>query len=306
MAVATVVETWGSAPRPAGSQLVIRDDGHMVGSVSGGCVEGAVIVEALEALENGAARLLDYGVSDDDAFSVGLACGGRIRILVEPLGGDGAGAMPVAALQDLVAAYHAKQPVAYVANLNSGARRIVGTDGLEPRFRLDQSGLEDDEETVIAVHNPPLRLVVVGGVHIAQLLVPMAQACGYDVLLVDPRPAFGSSLRFPSVTISDDWPDDALANAALDSRTAVVTLAHDTKLDDPAIMAALKSSAFYIGCLGSKRTHAKRVDRLTQAGFGADDIDRIHGPVGLDIGGRSPAEIAVSIIAEITQVLRRP
>lgn len=301
VALATVVETWGSAPRPVGSLLVIRDDGHMEGSVSGGCVEGAVIIEALEALEDGAARLLDYGVSDDEAFAVGLACGGRIRVLVEPVGH----AMPVTLLEDLVRGRLARRAVGYVADLAGPDRIIVGPKAYADRFRLDLSGVEPDERTFVAVHNPPLRMIVVGGVHIAQVLVSMAQACGYDVMLVDPRPAFGSADRFAGVTIADDWPDDALTKAGLDARTAIVTLTHDAKLDDPAISTALTSDVFYIGCLGSTRTHAKRVERLTDAGWGDADIARIHAPVGLDIGSRSPAEIAVSILAQVTQKLRK-
>lgn len=271
----------------------------MEGSVSGGCVEGAVIVEALEATEDGQARLLDYGVSDDEAFAVGLACGGKIRVMVEPVGG----ALPLDVLDALVAAREERRAVAYVADLE-GAARHFSTDYAD-RFRLDRSGVEPDGRTFVAVHNPPLRMVVVGGVHIAQHLIHMAQACGYDVLLVDPRPAFGSPERFKDVAIADDWPDEALARAGLDGRTAVVTLTHDPKLDDPAIRTALTSDVFYLGCLGSTRTHAKRIDRLQDAGFAATDIARIHAPVGLDIGGRAPAEIAVSIMAEVTQRLRK-
>lgn len=299
--IATVVQTWGSAPRPVGSQLAIRRDGHMEGSVSGGCVEGAVIVEALEAIEDGKARLLEFGVSDDEAFAVGLACGGNIRVLVEPVGG----AMPVDVLSALVEARNARQPIAYVADLNGDARRLGRAEDHADRFRRDQSGVEDDGRTFVAVHNPPLRMIVVGGVHIAQHLLPLAQSCGFDPILVDPRPAFGSAARFPGVQILDDWPDDALASAGLDARTAVVTLTHDAKLDDPAIMAALTSDVFYLGCLGSTRTHGKRVTRLKDAGFTDDQIARIHGPVGLDIGGQSPAEIAVSVMAQVTMKLRK-
>lgn len=300
-AVATVIETWGSAPRPVGSQLAIRADGHMDGSVSGGCVEGAVIVEALEAIEDGKARLLEFGVSDDEAFAVGLACGGTIRVMVEPVGG----AMPVDVLAALVDARQARTPVAYVADLNSDARRLAQVGEFADRFRLDRSGVQDDGHTFVAIHNPPLKMIVVGGVHIAQHLLPLARACGYDPILVDPRPAFGSPARFPDVQILDDWPDAALQSAGLDARTAVVTLTHDAKLDDPAIMAALTSDVFYLGCLGSTRTHAKRVSRLEAAGFTNDQIARIHAPVGLDIGGRSPAEIAVSVMAQVTTRLRK-
>lgn len=299
-ALATVIETWGSAPRPVGSQLVVSAAGEMMGSVSGGCVEGAVVEEAIAALADGAPRVLTFGVSDDQAFAVGLACGGTIRVLVEPVGP----ALPEAMLAELVAARAARRPIAYVVNLADWSRRLAAPDeSLAPRFRADRSGMEG--ETFIALHNPPLRLIVVGAVHIAQPLVAMARACGYDPVIVDPREAFGSAARFPGEDIRHDWPDEALAAIGLDARTAVVTLTHDPKLDDPAIRATLASPAFYLGCLGSTRTHAKRVARLTEAGFGAAEIGRIHAPVGLDIGAQSPAEIAVSILAEITRVLRR-
>ena len=301
VAIATVVETWGSAPRPVGSQLVIDGSGRMEGSVSGGCVEGAVIAEALETMENGAPRLLEFGVSDDDAFAVGLACGGRIRVLVEPVGS----ALPVDILAMIVEARAKRRAIAYVADLKGPTRSLCDVADYPDRFRLDRSGIEEDGRTFVAVHNPPLRMVVVGGVHIAQFLLPMARACGYDVILVDPRPAFASPDRFPDTVISDAWPDEALADIGLDARTAVVTLTHDPKLDNPAIHTALANDIFYLGCLGSTRTHSKRVDQLVKAGFGADDIARIHAPVGLDIGGRSPAEIAVSIMAQVTESLRK-
>ncbi len=301
VALATVVETWGSAPRRVGAQLVISGAGEMEGSVSGGCVEGAVVVEALEALEERAARVLQYGVSDDDAFAVGLACGGTIRILVEPVG---AGGMPVEMLRDLVAARAARVQVAYEVALDGSARKLV-YEGYEARFRLDRSGIEEDAQTFVAIHNPPLRLVVVGGVHIAQDLVGMAARTGFDPVVVDPREAFGSAARFPGTRLLNDWPDEALEAIGIDARTALVLLTHDPKLDDPALHIALRSRAFYIGALGSTRTHAKRVARLAEAGFVDADIDRINGPVGLNIGAASPAEIAVAILAQMIQSLRQ-
>jgi xanthine dehydrogenase accessory factor len=299
--IATVVETWGSAPRAVGSQMVVSGAGEMEGSVSGGCVEGAVVVEAMELVGSGAAKLLDFGVSDDEAFAVGLACGGRIRVLVEPVGG----ALPVAVLEDLVAARAARRPVAYVADLDGGARRLAPSAEFAERFRMDRSGVEEDGRHFVHVHNPPLRMLVVGAVHIAQALVPMARIAGHDVTVIDPRPAFGAAARFPDTDIVEEWPDEALEALGLDARTAVVTLTHDPKLDDPAIRAALGSEVYYLGCLGSTRTHAKRVARLTEAGFSQDQIARIHAPVGLDIGARGPGEIAVSVLAEVTQRLRR-
>ncbi|PCJ04968.1 MAG: XdhC/CoxI family protein [Rhodobacteraceae bacterium] len=298
-ALATVVQTWGSAPRRTGSMLVISGDGRFEGSVSGGCVEGAVVLEAQEALLDGAHRLLEYGVSDEDAFAVGLACGGTIKVLVEPIGS----AMPLDLLEQLVAARAARQALAYEVNINSGVRRLLHSS-FPQRMRMDRSGMEDDEETFVAVHNPPLRLICVGAVHIAQALVPMARIAGYDPVLIDPRAAFAASDRFPGETILDDWPDEALEKLGLDARTALVLLSHDPKLDDPALQAALAAECFYIGALGSKRTHARRLERMVAAGFSEAQIGRIHGPIGLDIGAAGPAEIAVAVLAEMTAVLR--
>ena len=298
--LATVIETWGSAPRRVGSQLGINRAGDMVGSVSGGCVEGAVVLEALDALQAQQPRVLEYGVSDGDAFAVGLACGGTIKILVEPVGS----VLPEALLADLVVARQARQAIAYVVNVHTGDRRL-DRDGQEARFRMDRSGFDEDQQTFIVVHNPPLRLVIVGAVHIAQALVPMARLAQYDPILVDPRDSFASEVRFPGETMLRDWPDEALRALGLDPRTALVLLTHDPKLDDPALTYALASDVFYIGALGSKRTHALRVKRLAVAGFSAAQIARVHGPVGLDIGAASPSEIAVAVIAEITGVLRQ-
>jgi xanthine dehydrogenase accessory factor len=298
-ALATVVETWGSAPRRVGAQLAISVDGRIEGSVSGGCVEGAVVAEALDLMHSGTHKVLEFGVSDEDAFAVGLACGGTIRVLVEPVGS----VLPLDLLADLVAARAARRPVAYEVTLETGARRLA-FDGHADRLRLDRSGFEEDSQTFVAVHNPPLRLVVVGAVHIAQALVPMARIAGYDPVIIDPREAFASDARFPGETLLHDWPDEAVAQLGLDSRTAVVLLTHDPKLDDPALRAALQADVFYIGALGSRKTHAKRVERMAEAGFSQAQIARIHGPVGLDIGAAGPSEIAVSILAQITAVLR--
>lgn len=307
-ALATVIETWGSAPRPRGSMLAVSGSGDMTGSVSGGCVEGAVVAEALEALADGRPRVLTYGVSDEDAFSVGLACGGTIRVMVEPVG---VGAGPDAALvARLAEARAARRSVVYAVRPETWERRLVTGPGdplwpeAEAALIADQSGFAG--EWFLGAHNPPLRMAIVGAVHIAQALAPMARIAGYDVAVVDPRDAFGSAARFPEVRLINEWPDAALAEFGLDPRTAVVTLTHDPKLDDPAIEAALGADVFYLGCLGSTRTHAKRVTRLIEAGFSPEKIARIHAPVGADIGAKSPAEIALSILAQVTERLRRP
>lgn len=297
-ALATVVETWGSAPRRVGSQLAISGEGEIAGSVSGGCVEGAVVAEAIDAIEDGKPVMLEYGVTDGDAFAVGLACGGTIRVLVEPVGS----VLSEPLLADLCLAREARVPVAYITGMT--ATRRLEREGHGERFRMDRSGFEEDGETFVAIHNPPLRLIVVGAVHIAQALVPMARIAGYDPLLIDPRESFASEARFPGETILHDWPDEAVQAYGLDSRTALVLLTHDPKLDDPALAEALRSDVFYIGALGSTRTHAKRVERLAQAGFSKHEIARIHGPIGLDIGAAGPSEIALAILAEITRVLR--
>ncbi|WP_439124513.1 XdhC family protein [Marivita sp.] len=298
--LATVIETWGSAPRRVGSQLAISGEGEIEGSVSGGCVEGAVVVEAMEALEDGKPRELEFGVSDQDAFEVGLACGGTIRVLVEPVGA----VLPEDILDQLVKFRSDRQPVAYVVDLD-GETCALTKEGYDHAFRMDRSGFVEGSRTFVGIHNPPLRLIVVGAVHIAQALVPMARIAGYDPTLIDPREAFGSDTRFPGETILHDWPDEAITQLGLDTRTALVLLTHDPKLDDPALEQALRADCFYIGALGSTRTHAKRVERLTAAGFTEAEIAQIHGPVGLDIGASGPAEIAVSILAEMTRVLRK-
>jgi xanthine dehydrogenase accessory factor len=267
-----------------------------------------VVAEALDALADGAPRVLRYGVSDEDAFGVGLACGGTIRVLVEPVGiGQGPSRE---LLERLVAARAARDPVVYAVRPDAWERRLVdGPD--DPLAKAAAAALTADRsgfagEWFLGVHNPPLRMAVVGAVHIAQALVPMARLAGYDVIVIDPREAFASPARFPGTRLTHDWPDAALAEFGLDTRTAVVTLTHDPKLDDPAIEAALKAPVFYLGCLGSPRTHARRVERLRAAGFGDAEIARIHAPIGADIEAQSPAEIAVAILAQVTERLRRP
>jgi len=223
-------------------------------------------------------------------------------------------------LKSLLAARETKRPVALVSNLESGAQSLVYRDAVEGSLDLDEAivasartALRDDKSgradaygtpLFVQVFNPPKRMIIVGAVHIAQPLVTLAQTSGYEVVIVDPRGAFATRDRFPGVTLSEDWPDEALETLRIDNRTAVVTLTHDPKLDDPALHVALRSEAFYIGSLGSRKTHGRRVERLTEDGYTEEEIARIHAPVGLSINAKSPAEIAISIMAQITQVLR--
>ena len=231
--------------------------------------------------------------------------------------------MKRAVLDDLLAARAGKRGATLLTHLESGAQALLrdGEDGAtgdldvtEPLSRAAEEARRRDRGTVVDApsgavfvqpFNPPLRLIIVGAVHIAQPLAPMAQLAGYDVTVVDPRRAFASDERFPDVAVSTDWPDDGVAALAPDARTAVVTLTHDPKLDDPALDTALKSPAFYIAALGSKKTHAARLERLQALGHGEAALARIHGPAGMALGAVSPAEIAVSILAQMTQALRR-
>ena len=221
-------------------------------------------------------------------------------------------------LERVLADREAKRQFALVTELDSGDQSIVYLDGAEdggvgPRLRSavedairdDRSGTVESArgDAFVEVFNPPLRLLIVGAVHIAQPLARMASVAGYDVTVIDPRGSFATDDRFPGVALVNEWPDEAMPPLDPDRRTAVVTLTHDPKIDDPALAAVLRSEAFYIGALGSRKTHAARVERLTEAGFGADEIGRIHGPVGLSLGAVSPAEIAVSILAQVTQAL---
>lgn len=309
--LATVTRTWGSAPRPAGSQMAVRDDGAFSGSVSGGCVEGSVIAEAEAALRDGKARNLKFGVSNEDAWAVGLACGGTIEIHLAPV----LAAPQQSAIAALKKARDEKRAVALATDLATGEYRVLypgepGTDALQEaarqQARRDESGTVDAEEKswFLTLFNPPLDLAIIGAVHIAQPLSRIASLADYAVRIIDPRTAFATEERFPGATLSHEWPDEALANAPLTSRSAVVALTHDPKLDDPALIAALKTSAFYIGALGSRTTHARRLERLKSQGFTDSELARIHGPIGLDIGARSPAEIAVAILGEMTAQLR--
>ena len=208
-------------------------------------------------------------------------------------------------LDELQAARAARRSVAVVTELASGAQQLVarGADpALDEAFRFDQSGVRD--RRFIHIHNPPLRLIIIGAVHIAQAVIPLAQAANYDLTVIDPRGAFATGARFPGIALYVEWPDEVLAKTGLDARTAMIALTHDPKIDDPALDAALASDVFYIGALGSKKTHAARCERLSARGFSAGQIARIAGPIGLDIGAKGAAEIAISILAQMTRALR--
>jgi len=283
--LAVVLSTWGSAPRAAGSYMAVTNDGRFAGSVSGGCVEAAVISEARELEEGAPPCLLSFGVEDEAAWQVGLPCGGSIRVAVfrpEP-----------ALLTEILRRQVERVPTALALELDSGAQSLaVGEEAI--------ATLEPAENRFVRLHEAPWSMIIAGAVHIAQVLAGMARSVGFAVTVIDPRRAFVAEDRFPGTSLICGEPDAVLAGITLDRRTAVVSLTHVPRLDDAALRAALASPAFYVGALGSRRTHAKRCQRLEDMG----GLERISAPVGLDIGAATPAEIAVSILAEVIAARR--
>ncbi|HIP69980.1 MAG TPA: XdhC family protein [Anaerolineae bacterium] len=319
IALATVIQTWGSAPRRAGAKMAVNAAGEMAGSVSGGCVEGAVVEAAQQTLADGRPQLLHFGVADETAWEVGLACGGTIDIFVEPL--DNAA---YAFQRQLIAQNKAGAVITIIRGPEKwvGKKLLAGTDGrlqnsLSPELDAlaapqaqnlaapQAVQLTNEIETFVDAVRPSPTLIMVGGVHIAIPLAAYAKTLGYKTIVVDPRRAFASDARFPHVDkLIAAWPQKAFTEIELTGDTAVALLTHDPKIDDPALDAVLNSPVFYIGALGSRKTHAKRCQRLQAKGFNDQQITRIHGPIGLNIHAVTPAEIALAIVAEITQVRR--
>lgn len=311
VAVATVIETWGSAPRPVGSHLVIDQDGNFEGSVSGGCVEGEVISQAMDVIASGDSKMLEFGVADETAWRVGLSCGGRIRVHVER-----GRLMEPANLRTLNEARRARQACVLVTDLGGGRGRLVregdapaGELGaaIEKAFRSGKSGVVEigNGKFFLNVHVPPPRIVVIGAVHISQALAAVAASAGYDLEIIDPRTAFATPERFAGVRLQAEWPQDALAKAPLDRYSALVAVTHDPKIDDFPIVEALKAGCFYVGALGSRKTHARRCERLLAQGVAQSALDSIDAPIGLDIAAASPGEIAVAIMGAIIAAFRR-
>ena len=306
--MATIIDTWGSSPVPVGGQMAIAADGQFQGSVSGGCVEGEVITEALEIMDVGGQRILRYGVADDTAWQVGLPCGGQIKILVERLSGAEGGAF----LDRALAARKNRDGLVVRTRLGDGRREVFdraspNTDeAISRRFFNGKSSLEAGPGGDVFVHAlmPPPRVLIIGATHIAQILAELTGLAGYEAVVIDPRTAFAAEARFPGTRLVTEWPEDALPTLGLDPYTAVAALAHVGHIDDQALKLAVKSECAYIGALGSKRNHAKRTERLMAAGVSSAEIARIKCPIGLDIGASTPPEIAVSVMAEIVKALR--
>jgi xanthine dehydrogenase accessory factor len=293
---AVLVRAQGSAPRPPGATLLVADDGRLAGSVSGGCVEGACIEEIAQARRSGTPRLVRYGISDETAWSVGLACGSTIDVLIEPEVRD-----------EIVEAARAGEDRVVVTTLpGPTTTHVPSGDGLDAAVeRALAEGRSDVVETARGTHfveafpRPP-RLVVFGAVDVAQPLVAYAHQLGQRVWVVDARSAFATRERFPNAEeLIVGWPDELADRLELGPPDAVVVLTHDPKLDDPAILLGLRAGCRYVGAIGSRRTQAARRERLLAAGLSQAAVERLHGPIGLDLGGREPAEVALAIIAQV-------
>jgi xanthine dehydrogenase accessory factor len=284
LALATVIESWGSAPRQRGSHMLIAPDGRFAGSISGGCVEYDVFAHAEGVIASGRAVLRSYDGGGEDPWEPSLPCGGTIGVLVQPVAPDG---FPAALFEALAAARAAGEALALSTDLATG-RTVAGV--VPGQF--------------VNVYEPARRLLIVGAVQIAQALAELARAIGCDVTIADPRARFLTAERFPGSRLCDLWPDVAVATFAPDRRCGVVTLSHDIKIDDPALIAALAHPTGYVGALGSRANHVRRLERLGSLGVGAEDLARIDGPAGLPIGGLGPQEIALSILAGMVKALR--
>lgn len=283
----TVIETWGSAPRPPGALLCLRDDGLVVGSVSGGCVEDDLIDRVRHGERVDAASVITYGVSKEEAARFGLPCGGNLRLVQEPLREAGW-------IEELLARTSRHELVA--RRLDLSTQHLT----LEPAHRGED--FEFDGRTLRAVFGPRWRLLVIGAGQLSRVLAQMALPLDFEVTCCDPREEYHLTWDVPGTQFTKEMPDDVAVAMQLDPHSAVVAVTHDPKLDDMALLEALKSPAFYVGALGSRSNTAKRKERLAMFDLTAAEIARLHGPVGLDLGGRTPAEIAVSILAEIISV----
>ncbi len=298
-----VVSTWGSAPRQPGSLMLVRDDLHLEGSVSGGCVEGEVIRLSQESMESGLACLQEFGVADETAWRVGLSCGGRISVLIIPVTDTG---IPLSVLRQAVKAENTRQPLDIefmLADIPKVTVRAI-TPYVSMHF-VHTSNLEEEKRLFTLRLRPKNQLVIIGAGHISQVLSQLALNMELDTIIIDPRDIFLTEARFPDVTIKPGWPQDVLPELSIDAQTAIVTLTHDPKIDDPALFHCLKTDAYYIGCLGSSKTHQSRLNRLKELGMSDTNLARLHGPAGIPLGGRAAAEIALSILAELVSIFHK-
>ncbi len=284
----TIVRTWGSAPRPVGSLVAIRDDGLVAGSVSGGCIEDDLVDRVRrQALAAGKPERVTYGVTAEEAFRFGLPCGGTIELVLEPLAAQ-------SQIGELLARVAAGRQTVRTLDLRTGAVALADGSGADV--------LVCDAERLVTAHGPRWRLLVIGAGQLTHYVAQMALALDYQVTICDPREEYADGWLVPGTELLRTMPDDTVLEFRPDNHTAILALTHDPKLDDMALMEALKSPAFYVGAIGSQRNQAKRKERLKEFGVGEAQLARLHGPVGLKNGARTPPEIAVAILAEMTAV----
>ncbi|HYD56754.1 MAG TPA: XdhC family protein [Burkholderiales bacterium] len=287
-ALGTIVKTWGSAPRPVGAMVAVRNDGQIVGSVSGGCVEDDLIEKVRERIfAAGRPQLITYGVTNEEATRWGLPCGGTLQLVIEPLAEH-------SGIAELLKKIEARELVRRRLDMESGRAALESG-----RW---QDALEFDGRTLTSVHGPRWRLVLIGAGQLTRYLAEMAHMLDYHVTVVDPREEYAAGWDLASVPLDRGMPDDVVREMNLDGHSAVVALTHDPKLDDLALMEALKSAAFYVGAIGSKKNNDARRERLKEFDVSSEEIARLRGPVGLYIGSKTPPEIAVAILAEMTAV----
>lgn len=313
VALATVISTWGSAPRRAGSMMAVNERGDFVGSVSGGCVEGAVIQAAQEILKSQKPQRLHFGVADETAWDVGLACGGKIDIFVQPALNTIFEPLLIRLKADqasiLSTVIAGEESTLGSQNLTDGKGKLLASsDGLIALTELSTHPRIVTGQNIEVFVNPITAsptLVLIGGVHIAIALAKIATTLNFKTVIVDPRKAFGTADRFPDADeLIQAWPQKAFEQHPLNSSTAVASLSHDPKIDDPALIAALNSDAFYVGALGSKKTQEKRRERLLKSGISEEALANLHAPIGVEIGAETPEEIALAIMAQVIAAYR--
>jgi len=304
--LATVIKTWGSSPRPSGSRMIVRDDGNFFGSVSGGCVESTVIRECLNLIKiNGNNKILDFKVSNQDAWDVGLACGGELTVYLEKT------IMNINIINQVLELKKKKLDFSLITNLkNKKSYIFIEGEKLENEiedfnnlitdaFKKRSNQIINNTQLFIDNYYQPTKIFIIGAVHIAQEIIKISKFLKFEITVIDPRGFFASEFRFPGTKVIKEWPKNFFEKQPIKKNDALVALTHDPKIDDFAIQHALNNNCFYIGALGSKKTHENRIQRLKDNGLKDYELKKIFGPIGLNLGGRSAPEIALSIISQI-------
>lgn len=305
IAIITVIETWGSSPRPIGSSMIVNSKNEIIGSVSGGCIENFVFAKSLEVLKNGTHQVLDFGVTNSQAWEVGLTCGGKIKVLLEKFTEK-----DLTTIRKINNVFSNEGKLVLLTNLSTGKRVLIEKSSkLNNPFskvfinEISKINMFDKTSWFSKVFSSQYKIIIIGAVHISEALVKIANILNFKVFLIDPRTNFDEKKFKDKAIILKEWPDEGLSKLNINEKTCIVTLTHDPKLDDPAIIFSLQSNPLYIGCLGSAKTHKARMERLLRKGFTNKQLLKINGPVGLDIKAKTPSEIACAIIAQI--VLRK-